>query len=830
MRIGLWIVLFGLAVSMADASQPRPPDEAKLWDDAVRRAKPAIDACTASANKAGLYGDVIVELLATKKQWKLKSPKSLGSQGAKIAACIRDALARQSLPSGSGVPHRDSFSHHERIGTPKPLLPAVDVLLPIWRKATAGDVTARAQLAKLVPPDYTLTTDACLRTDSSWLWDAERLWFPTVGQWVPRLWEKLIPAAIGYEVWEAFWLRSAELIVKGAHGLCLVPFGATKQAALRKQFDTVGSCWVGGFEDILLHPRWEMPNDKRYVSIEASHTRACALASTGELTCCGQHSDALATPPADIQKFALFGEWSCALDKTGTASCTPGIEKPPTGTFTKLAVTYGKACALDKSGAIVCWGVNYKNATTAPEGAFTDFVMGAFGTCGLRKNGSVECWGPDKQSVVKPRGSYTRLFGGESSVCGLRKDGTLACWSKDARTVDRPRASRFRDVAVAGRQTCAVRDDARVECWSGVISPIELQTPTGAFAQLSARGEMICGVRTDGRAECWGGMWPGTWLADNTYPYAQLVAGVPAPPPPRSVSVGSRVVDETGAPIADAEVIACIDSPACEIVTRQARTSSASIANMRAAAQSPWDGSYTLATTDADGRWSASIALPVSSSSQQLIAVAVAPRRELGYHVAALTDASKFGDFVLRPATSLDLDARCGKRPCAGKLTMKFTADERGLDGKHLARVPPGSFTIDIVQDAGQPTEHRGSLALDVDFTARKLRRKVVLVGVGRGNMIRGTASLVRRGEPEVAGLEVTSTCRGPGGDVYRSTKTDASGAFKLTEVGAPPCFVAVSYAFRSFEYGRDEEQFFGDSIVVKKLPAAGVKLEARER
>ena len=62
----------------------------------------------------------------------------------------------------------------------------------------------------------------------------------------------------------------------------------------------------------------------------------------------------------------------------------------------------------------------------------------------------------------------------------------------------------FRDVSVAGGQTCAIREDGRPTCWQMDFYDRAQVLDERHFISISAGDDHYCGLREDGAAVCWG--------------------------------------------------------------------------------------------------------------------------------------------------------------------------------------------------------------------------------------------------------------------------------------------------------------------------------------
>jgi hypothetical protein len=344
------------------------------------------------------------------------------------------------------------------------------------------------------------------------------------------------------------------------------------------------------------------------------------------------------------------------------------------------------------------------------------------------------------------------------------------------------------------------------------------QPPAGTFTQLAGDHDTLCAVGVDHHVACWGDVWPGKWFGDSTYPYGK-VPGLTAPQPKpfdAPIALSGRIVDEHGMPIAGAEVAVCAGNGPCTSLAYDLATSSSSLAQLAATKKFDPAG-MSVRTTAADGKWSATVTRPNDARwSDPLTVLATAPGREVAERSA--NDVTQLGgDLALRPASSLDVDLRCGKAPCTGKQRIALT-QYRWFDGTHLEHLAPGVYTIEATVDFGQPGERRGTATVTVTFAGGAQHATIALKPLGTGKSIKGTAKILGR-TTKTDGVAVRARCEGKGGTpIYRETKTDAAGAYELRDVGAPPCTVEAAS-------GRSIEE-----VKVDKVPADGVTIEVRAR
>ncbi len=809
MRWLLHLVVLAAFAATATATSPPPRTHRDAWHDALQDAHREIEACKLGGK---IYGDVDVTYDARTRRWASSWSKSLGRLGYRITKCIRDAIERR-FPLHYDVDDvyaPDDLRYSLTIGMRVPVLPPAATILPLWRRAIGtgtGAATARDELQKRLPPDYTLTKDFCLDTKRAAIEQGQYLWLPTVGRWIPRLWHDAIRKLVGANAHAAIWLPPGEILLKRDTALCLVRFGAAQQAALRADMDTAGSCWVGGFEDILLRPRVAFPSNVSYTSVSTYVGRTCATTATGTVVCCGSHDPPLPPAPGPMTSVAIGHGFACGIEPDGDASCWGNISAPPPGKFRKLSATYGHACGLRTTGDIACWSSSPSMIARPPTGDFIDVSAETGGGCAVGRDGRIQCWG-EKRPAFLP-GLYSSIEMRSHGACAVRRDGLASCWWDHEHPMSIPLPDSFEELALGdGYQMCGRKRDGVVRCTPAVPGTPMSPVPTTPMLAIAAHVRQTCGLRTDRSIECWGDPWPTTWLADNTWPYtSQGFGGSPSVAEP-TMTVGGRVVDEHGRALAGVEVLVCNGSQPCDFVVDRAYGSTDSISQILTGLAWLKPDTFARATTATDGRWSARIAKPADYYGR-VHTVATAPGREIGERMAHHSAVDQLrSDIVLRPAIELDVSARCGGIPCEGDLRISF-GPYRHSQGTRLAHLAPGTYAVRVVRDPGKTTERRGTISLDVTFTTQSQRLELALVPSGTGRSISGRAEVAgtRTGSGPV---RVRATCGPPAEAVIRHADANDRGEFVLENVGPPPCAVSIPSAT-------------GNDVVVTKLPATHV-------
>lgn len=142
-----------------------------------------------------------------------------------------------------------------------------------------------------------------------------------------------------------------------------------------------------------------------WLEAEAGEYGACALATSGALTC---YTDLRTTCYApDVYTALSVGDaHACMLDAAGTPECCGsdnyGRASPPAGPFVAVAAGGRHSCGLDAAGIVECWGDDTYGQGTPPSDTFVAISAGGLHTCGVTEAGALLCWGDDTygQSTV----------------------------------------------------------------------------------------------------------------------------------------------------------------------------------------------------------------------------------------------------------------------------------------------------------------------------------------------------------------------------------------------------------------------------------------------
>ncbi|CAL8471186.1 g10728 [Coccomyxa elongata] len=219
-----------------------------------------------------------------------------------------------------------------------------------------------------------------------------------------------------------------------------------------------------------------------FTAVSVGQVAACAVASTGSITCWRKD---------DYQQIST---------------------KPATGVFTALSEGRAAACALNSTASITCWGSDqYQQTSSQPvTGAFTALSVGFIAACAVASDGSITCWGNDSSDIIRQRpltGAFTAVSVGLYAACALASDGSIACWGTDVylQISKRPTSGAFTAVSVGFFAACALDSTGSITCWGNDSAKQITHKPTsGTFTAVSVGLLAACALDSIGSITCWG--------------------------------------------------------------------------------------------------------------------------------------------------------------------------------------------------------------------------------------------------------------------------------------------------------------------------------------
>jgi alpha-tubulin suppressor-like RCC1 family protein len=283
------------------------------------------------------------------------------------------------------------------------------------------------------------------------------------------------------------------------------------------------------------------------VAIESGGFHTCGITSLDRYACWGSNASGklgngtlfLSATPSFVVDLTITpmavsagGNFSCALDVTGSAHCwgsnssgqlgfgvagggpfvTPVAVASPVP-FTAITTGDRHACALTAVGDAYCWGggvwgqlgVGPPATQCGPElcetrprkidnFTFTTIAAGRQHTCGIVTGGQAYCWGANVSGTVGD-GTQTEFYESPVAVAG---------------------GHTFKGISGADDHTCAITTGGAAYCWGvnndgqiGNDSDFSTRVPAVVlgglvFESVTTGGTHSCAVTPIGEAYCWG--------------------------------------------------------------------------------------------------------------------------------------------------------------------------------------------------------------------------------------------------------------------------------------------------------------------------------------
>jgi alpha-tubulin suppressor-like RCC1 family protein len=487
-------------------------------------------------------------------------------------------------------------SSHGQLGTGVPGNSASPVWVPGIKTATAVSVGGTSACALLANGTIQCWGDA--DTSGSGLADSDGLPHPVVG------------------------ITGATAVTVGySHSCALLGSGEVRCWGV----GTSGQLGDGTTDDSATPVTVTGLTDARDVS--AGDTTTCAVRAVGGAVCWGDgsgygllgsgvHDDPLTTPGvvsylSTAKSISVAADHACAILTTGSVSCwgngsdgqlgngqsgfLNSQDKPGSinGLTDAVAITTGTShtCVTRTGGAVSCWGDSaYGQLGARTTDAVTPFVIpGLAGVTDITAGGNrtcitagtaVSCWGYGAAGELGTGAGFSASAvgvsgltgavgsaGGQATSCAAQSAGTVKCWGwadlgllgdgagagsgelsldhqlNAGAPVALPNVTGATAVSMGGVFGCALQAAGSVKCWGwnnsgsvGVnagfslyspIPPSTVQNLSGATA-ISAGADFACAIVAAGAVKCWGDRTYGQ-LGDGRASQSASVSGTPVP-------------------------------------------------------------------------------------------------------------------------------------------------------------------------------------------------------------------------------------------------------------------------------------------------------------
>ncbi|MBM76684.1 MAG: hypothetical protein CMK59_14855 [Proteobacteria bacterium] len=242
------------------------------------------------------------------------------------------------------------------------------------------------------------------------------------------------------------------------------------------------------------------------------NTGHCIITPLNEVVCWSDNANLNNPPAGTFVDLAQGSQYACAIDSSGSLSCWGydgyGIDSPPSGTFTQVQSGENHACAIKDDQTVLCWGHDNDNQVSGAPSAdtFLSLELGERHSCGILTNNGARCWGYSYNGLTNPPSdSFKELFSGNFFSCGITTVDTIKCWGKDNdNQVSGAPSGTFSQLALGESHGCALATSGDVSCWGADFESQVSDTPSGTFSKITAGEYHTCGLRTSGEVECWG--------------------------------------------------------------------------------------------------------------------------------------------------------------------------------------------------------------------------------------------------------------------------------------------------------------------------------------
>ncbi len=255
------------------------------------------------------------------------------------------------------------------------------------------------------------------------------------------------------------------------------------------------------------------------VAAGAEHT--CAILSDGATVCWGDDTEGQAAPPPGVtfEQISAGVGHTCGVDGDGLPHCWGNDDfgqstASTSGVFENALAGWKHSCGLKTDMSVECWGSNDKNRATPPAHVYHYLSIGREDTCALADTDGDTvpdksiCWGRNHNDRHSPPVLMDIIADGHDHGCGIRwtgaHDGEAECWGKDYNNKLLPRPGTFIAMGSGETNTCAIKTDGSIRCFSSDTTEPVYNPPSGTFKDLSYTDNHVCAITTYDKLVCWG--------------------------------------------------------------------------------------------------------------------------------------------------------------------------------------------------------------------------------------------------------------------------------------------------------------------------------------
>lgn len=276
------------------------------------------------------------------------------------------------------------------------------------------------------------------------------------------------------------------------------------------------------------------------VAVASGYNHACALSSSGGVTCWGDdYAGKTHVPAAALSgQVAVIAGWShtCSLSAAGNVTCWGALaygSSPPANESVPALARHGVALPCVPTLPPLPTPSPLPSTCASASQAGVRTLSGAYGhVCVIEATTrGVVCWGDDScvESLIPASATYGQaaVAAGQCFTCAMSSAGGVACWGTCATNV--PAAALTGQIAISAAyyHACSLSATGGVTCWGCSNGYGQVNVPDAALADQVAIATGFyhsCSLSTVGAVTCWGDH--SAWVEASSYilPSAGVVA------------------------------------------------------------------------------------------------------------------------------------------------------------------------------------------------------------------------------------------------------------------------------------------------------------------